>query len=307
MSKIAVFGGLGFIGQNLCKDLLQDNEVIIFDNHSNPSRLSGELDYYASDARIKREVDDFFEQHQFDAVINLVANADIQVSTTDRFIDFELSPITNLNILAACEKNNVPKYVYFSGSGVYGPSEDLTPKYESDASLNCPSMYACSKISCESFATAFANSSDMSVAILRPANIIGPGLTHGLIYDVLLRIRNNREQIHILGNGTQQKSYIHTDDVISGVRFMLDTNEKVSIFNIASDDTITVKEIVDEIIEQTGFGTKVNYGEKNIGWVGDVPKIQLNCDKLKSIGWSPKYNSKQAVYESVKANLDLLN
>ena len=101
MSKIAVFGGLGFIGQNLCKDLLQDNEVIVFDNHSNPSRLSGELSYYASDATIKRQVDEFFAKYQFDAVINLVANADIQVSTTDRFIDFELSPLANLNILAA--------------------------------------------------------------------------------------------------------------------------------------------------------------------------------------------------------------
>ncbi len=306
MSKIAVFGGLGFIGQNLCKDLLHDNEVIVFDNHSNPSRLSGELSYYASDATIKRQVDEFFAKYQFDAVINLVANADIQVSTTDRFIDFELSPLANLNILAACEKYKVPKFVYFSGSGVYGPSEDLTPKYEDDASLNCPSMYACSKISCESFCTAFANTSEMSVSILRPANIIGPGLTHGLIYDVLLRIKMNRDQIHILGNGTQQKSYIHTDDIISGVRLMLDAKEKVSIFNIASDDTITVREIVDEIIEQTGFGTKVKYGEKNIGWVGDVPKIKLNCDKLKSVGWAPKYNSRQAVVESVKANLDLL-
>jgi len=304
LENLSIFGGLGFVGNNISK---QYKNSVIFDNNSNASRKASRLNYFLGDARNSEDLNNFFSTYKPKKVINLIANADIKISSENRFIDFELSPQVNLNLLDMCEKYNVDQYIYFSGSGVYGNPESLLEQKEDFLNINCPSMYAAAKISCEAFISAFCNSCNLNSTIFRPGNIVGPGLTHGLIYDVLLKIKSNPKEINILGNGTQKKSYIHIEDILSAIDIALNTNEKLNFYNLSSNDTITVKEIVDEIVRICETKTKINYGLEPIGWVGDVPQIKLDNEKMKNKNWHPKFNSLDAVRKTIEENLFLLN
>ena len=75
------------------------------------------------------------------------------------------------------------------------------------------------------------------------------------------------------------------------------SNENINIINIGNNDNgITVKEIAELVVKKYDNEIKINYGENNYGWIGDVPRFKFNTDKLNNLGWRPKLSS----YDSVE-------
>ena len=141
----------------------------------------------------------------------------------------------------------------------------------------------------------------LNAAAFRFANVVGPNQTHGVGYDFLNKLIINPVELDILGNGTQSKSYIYVYDVLNAIR-LIETKylKGFSYFNVATNDYITVKEIAEVVLDVMGLkNTKLNFGEGDRGWKGDVPIVRLNSEKIRNIGWTNKYNSKQAIFESV--------
>ena len=151
----------------------------------------------------------------------------------------------------------------------------------------------------------------------RLANIIGPRNTHGVIYDFITKLSSHPDYLDILGNGQQNKSYLYIDDCISALVLLSErmqtnfdhANNKslFEVFNVGSDDTITVLQIAQIVIEQLSLQShKVRKVFKNNldsgrGWKGDVVDFWLDCSKLKGIGWRPKYGkSTDAVVHTCK-------
>ena len=119
--------------------------------------------------------------------------------------------------------------------------------------------------------------------------------------DFIKRLAQNSSSLQVLGNGTQQKGYLHVDELIDAMLFIKnESSEKVSVFNIGcGDQGITVKDIAKETVRQASPGAEIVYGDGDKGWVGDVPKFIYSIDKLKKLGWSPKLNSAQAVAKAI--------
>lgn len=183
--------------------------------------------------------------------------------------------------------------------------------------------------------------------VARLANIIGPKNTHGVIYDFIRKLTAHQDFLDVLGNGQQDKSYLYIDDCVSALMLLSDwiqtnsgraneTNENIDrqqcgvalknpasesgprynkknsesqfqVFNIGSDDTITVLQIAQIVMEQLSLESKKvkivfkNNFEDGRGWKGDVSDFWLDCSKLRDIGWKPKYNrSKDAVLRACK-------
>ncbi|MGB9895396.1 MAG: NAD-dependent epimerase/dehydratase family protein, partial [Thermoproteota archaeon] len=135
---------------------------------------------------------------------------------------------------------------------------------------------------------------------------------HGVIYDFIQKLRKNRKELEILGDGTQRKSYIHVSDCLDAVFHVLDKeSSKYCVYNIGNLDSVSVSEIANIVIEEMKLKNvkkKFTGGvEGGRGWIGDVKHMQLDVSKLTSLGWKPKLSSKEAVRRACRELLEDIN
>ena len=310
--KAFVSGGNGFIGTHLIKRLVKEgHEVTVFDNFSSEKKLyQNQLE---SKAKIIKGnlldielVKNSISGH--DIVFHLASNSDIAKSMTDTFLDMKLGPVITYNILEAMRINEIKKIVYTSGSGVYGDQgskilrEDFGP-------LIPNSLYGASKLACEGLISAFCHSFDMQSWIIRPANIIGEFMTHGVILDFILKLKRNPKELLILGDGKQSKSYLYIDDLINGIFSILTkSDDTVNLYNVGSDTYIEVNEIAKIVTESIGLkNVQFKYTGGARGWKGDVPIVRLDIQKIRNLGWDFKHNSREAVKLTTEITNKTLN
>ncbi len=306
--KVVVTGGAGFIGSQLVAFLLKKNyEVLVFDNLSwgrkeflkpfedNPNFKFVKLELLDLKALEKALPSDV------DTVFHLAANSDIMRGGDNPIIDFENTTVVTFNVLSAMRTKGVKKIFYFSGSGVYG---DVGSKYTSESfgPLLPISMYGATKLSAEAMISAYTNLFDMKAWILRPANIIGPNGTHGVVLDFINKLKKDPTKLEIWGDGTQSKSYLYVDDVIDAVHLVWKkAKNRVNLFNISSNSFVTVSEIAKAVIMVMKLkNVKVIYTGGNRGWKGDVPVVRISNAALKKLGWKSNHTSKQAVIKTIK-------
>jgi UDP-glucose 4-epimerase len=170
------------------------------------------------------------------------------------------------------------------------------------------STYGASKLACEALITAYAYTYGFKAIIYRLANIVGPRSRHGVIFDFVEKLRRSPGQLEILGDGTQTKSYLYVKDCIDAILLGLDkSSAQVEIFNVGSEDQADVKTVAQIVIEEMGLeGVKLVFTggvDGGRGWKGDVKNMLLDITKLKTLGWKPKLNSRQAVREAAKSLL----
>ena len=241
---------------------------------------------------------------KIDRVYQLAANEDISRGVEDPTLDFEHSIKATFSILQAIRTHGIKKLFYTSGSGVYG---ERAVKFvaETEGPLEPVSMYGASKLSAEALVCCFAHLYDFQAFIVRPANIIGPRVTHGVVFDFVRRLKKDPSQLTILGDGKQSKAYLHVDDVIDA--FLLIQKKakgQVSFFNLSSNTFINVNGIADEVLKGMALKKpkRTHTGGRG-GWKGDVPIVRLYNTRLNKLGWKPRYTSRQAVQATVKSLL----
>ena len=129
----------------------------------------------------------------------------------------------------------------------------------------------------------------------RFTNVVGAQATHGVIFDFINKLRINPARLDVLGNGKQQKSYLHVSDLINAMLFVCEaTNAKRQIFNVGQvDDGASVRFIAEEVVRQFSPEATIKFGVEEKGWIGDVPKFRYDVSKLKSLGWHPTFTSEQ--------------
>ena len=297
--KILVTGGAGFIGSHLVDRLVETDNVTIIDNLS-----SGKREFVNEKALLIKEDllnSDKICKHfkNIDVVYHLAANPDVKIGAENTRIHLEQNIIATYNVLEAMRKNNIKKIVFTSSSTVYGSAPMPTP--EDYGPLRPESLYGASKLACEALISSYCYTFGMQSWIFRFANIIGERSTHGVIYDFINKLKRNPEELEILGNGKQEKSYLYVKECIDAMIFAVKhSNENVNIFNIGSEDTISVTKIANIVSEKMNLKPEFKFTGGERGWRGDVPKMFLSIDKIKELGWRPRYNSERAVEETTK-------
>jgi UDP-glucose 4-epimerase len=316
--RIFVSGGAGFIGSHLLSALLKDaatERVVIFDNFS-----SGQLSYIeesANDPRVQIVKADLKELSAVvsamagcDTVFHLAANPDIAKAVTQPDIDFWEGTYLTQNILEAMRVTNARKLLYTSGSGVYGENPTVTFA-ESYGPCIPISTYGASKLACEGLIAAYSHMFGLTGRAFRFANVVGPRQTHGVGYDFIRRLQADPAKLRILGDGTQKKSYIHVEDVLAAIRLAdASTTRGYDVFNVATDDYITVAEIADLAVKVSGLSpeqVKYEFTGGDRGWKGDVPIVRFDCSKIKALGWKARRSSTEAVTEAMQAMLEEMN
>jgi UDP-glucose 4-epimerase len=138
--------------------------------------------------------------------------------------------------------------------------------------------------------------------IFRFPNVIGSRLTHGVVFDFINKLKENGEELVVLGDGMQTKPYMHISDLISAIMMMMNiVDSGVSIYNIGVETKSDVTSIANVICEEMNLkDVKYSYAGGSIGWKGDVPSFEYCLDKIHSAGWGAKYTSDEAVRKTVK-------
>ncbi len=234
-------------------------------------------------------------------VFQLAANSDIQASAKNPIIEYQNTYTTTFNILECMRLFGVKRLFFASTSAVYGEKigEILT---EITADLRPVSYYGGSKLGAEAIISAFSYMNDFETLVFRFPNVVGPRLTHGVIFDFIKKLEKNNTELEILGDGTQCKPYIYVTDLVEAIEKYMITNVKgMTIYNLGVEGATTVTKIADIICEKLGLtGVKYNYTGGNVGWRGDVPRFQYDLSKIYATGWRASYSSDEAVAKTVE-------
>ncbi|NQE06512.1 L-arabinose 1-dehydrogenase (NAD(P)(+)) [ANME-1 cluster archaeon GoMg1] len=326
--KIIVTGGAGFIGSHVVDRLIDaGHEIVVLDDLSagderfiNPHVGKQNFQFHKVDI-LHEDISPFFDG--VEEVWHLAANPEVRIGAADTRVHLEQNVIATYNVLEAMRKNNVRRMIFTSTSTVYGDADKL-PTPEEYPTIPV-SLYGASKLACEAFIAAYCHTFDMRAWIYRFANVVGRRSSHGVIYDFINKIRNNPEELEILGDGNQTKSYIYVDDCIDAMVAGLNENEsanvgagagvegypaaknRVNVFNIGTDDMTTVKRIAEIVCEEMRVSPKpkLRFTGGKRGWKGDVPIMLLDASKLNELGWKQKYNSEEAVRKAAEDLLEV--
>jgi UDP-glucose 4-epimerase len=319
MVSALITGGAGFIGSHLVDALMALGwEICVFDNLSTGSLEnirhwldSPHFTFIKGDLLSPIDLEKL-KVERYGIVFHLAANPEVKIGSTDPNIHFQQNIVATHNILELMRKaERKPTLVFASSSTVYGEASRI-PTPEDYAPLMPISTYGASKLACEALITAYAYTYGFKAIIYRLANIVGPRSRHGVIFDFVEKLRRSPEQLEILGDGTQTKSYLHVKDCIDAILLGLDkSSAQVEIFNVGSEDQVDVKTVAQIVIEEMGLeGVKLVFTggvDGGRGWKGDVKNMLLDITKLKTLGWKPRLNSRQAVREAAKSLLPRLD
>lgn len=310
--RVLVTGGAGFIGSHLVDRLVElGHRVVIIDNLSSGSIYNvihhverKSVEFIKGDLKDR----DFTRNvvRDIDTVFHLAANPEVRVSTTSPSIHFDENIVATFNLLESMRLNDVNEIVFASSSSVYGePGKAIVSEIDP---LKPISVYGASKAACEVLIHAYSKLYGLKAVVLRYANIIGPRLRHGVIYDLLLKLSKNRKILEVLGDGTQTRSYLHVKDAVEATILTWNISRSdFEVYNIGNLDSLTVNDIVDVILTELGLKgtTEIVYKPilHGIGWPGDVKRIVLDISKLLNIGWKPTMNSREAVISTTRSLL----
>lgn len=295
--KTLVTGGGGFIGSHVVDHLVNEGEeVVVYDVKPKFINTGAET--------VKADVLDLDKlvscMKGVSTVYHFAADPEVMHSVENPLKGFEVNVRGTVNVLEAARRAGVERLGFASSGGtVYGESE-VMPTPESEV-FNPISPYGATKVCGEAYLSAYASSYDMTCVAFRYANVIGPRLTHGVIYDFYHKLEKNPNKLVVLGDGSQKKSYLHVLDAVRASQLALKKSKGYDYYNIGVDEWVTVDELARVVIDAMGLkdvGLEHTGGEK--GWVGDVPKMLLDLTKIKSLGFEAEHSIEQSIRDTVK-------
>jgi UDP-glucose 4-epimerase len=309
VTRCLVVGGAGFIGSHLVDRLIAQpgTSVTVYDNLSVGKRefLSRALESEGSCTLVQGDALDLpaleTAMAGHDTVFHLAANPEARWGLENPRLDLEQGTLCTWNVLEAMRRTGAKRLVFASSGTMYGDTAESCA--EGDLGKLPISLYGASKFACEGLISAFVECFGLSAWIYRFGNVVGPRGTHGAALDFLNKLKNNPEELEVLGDGRQSKPYVYVEDCVAGVLFGLShADERLNIHNIAPADFTSVRRIAELCVAASPYpNARIRYTGGERGWPGDVPHSRLNADKLAALGFRVSFSSDQAVEAAVRA------
>lgn len=306
---ILITGAAGMVGSNLLKKIDFKNKIIIcIDNlilgkkkNLIPYLNKKNFFFFKKDLSKKinsQKIKNILNKYQLSEIWLLAANSDIKKGVNNYKVDLSNTYLSTVNTVEFLKKyfRRDTKLIFTSSSAIYGR---IKSKISEKTKIRKPkSNYGLMKLKSEEYLTSVSNKYNINTLIFRFPNVIGPNLTHGLLYDMKKKIFSKDKYIQVLGNGEQQKPYSHVSEIINCILFLKKKKflQKLNFFNIGtSDNGVKVKYIVDKMVKKFKSLKKIKFERKKIGWVGDISKYSYSTKKINDLGFVFKNNSKKTV------------
>jgi len=306
-----VTGGAGFIGSHLVDRLLLDGwGVWVLDTFALGSLENlrghigdGSVEVLNMDLKDPKAALSAVEG--VEVVFHYAANPEVRVSATNPDIHFNENVVATFNLLEAMRRARVRQLIFASSSSVYGEPAEIP--IDEAAPIKPISVYGASKAACENLIHAYSHLYGLKAVVLRYANVVGPRLRHGVVYDFIIKLLRDPNLLEILGDGGQMRSYIYVTDAIEATMIAWKKSAGTfEVYNVGGEDWVSVNDVTDVITEVMGLrGVRRVYKPilHGVGWPGDVKRIALSIDRIKALGWKPRMRSREALREAAKSIL----
>jgi UDP-glucuronate 4-epimerase len=326
--KVLVTGSAGFIGSALSISLLnRGDKVIGIDNHNDyydPKLKEARLNRHLSHpnyTHIRMDIEDeklvksLFEQHQFQRVVNLAAQAGVRYSIENPLAYINTNIVGFTNILEGCRHNNVEHLVYASSSSVYGSNTSMP--FSIHDNVDHPlSLYAASKKANELMAHTYSHLYKIPTTGLRFFTVYGPwGRPDMALFKFTESILSG-EKIQVFNYGQHQRDFTYIDDIVDGIIRVLDKPAEANeiwngdnpdpgsskspwrVYNIGNNSPIELLDYISAIEEALKLKAKKELLPLQ---PGDVPNTYANVDDLVGdFNYKPEMKMKKGVENFVK-------
>jgi len=310
-----VTGAAGFIGSNLIDRLLADGLTVTgWDNLS-----TGQLRFLDGAQRhpqfrlVRGDNLDLpaltRAMKGTDFVFHLAANADIRDGWKHPEKDLQQNTIATFNVLEAMRANGVKRIGFSSTGSVYGEAlvTPDRPTPENDAFPLQTSLYGASKAAGEGLIAAYAEGSQIDEAYLfRFVSILGERYTHGHVFDFYQQLVEHPDQLRVLGDGRQRKSYLYVQDCVDAMLHVTrlatarGAKHHTQVYNLGTPEFVQVNDSIRVICAALGLKPRLDYTGGDRGWVGDNPFIFLDTRKIQSTGWKPRLTIEQGIVKTLR-------
>lgn len=304
--RVCVTGGAGFIGSHFVDLMVREGiKVRVIDNlrtgrraHLNPDAELFTLADVTNDRDLLYAAID-----GCDWVAHFQANADVRHGLERPTFDIEQNVVGTSRLLEAMRHVGCTKIAFASTASVYGNlAMERIPEHAPFPVQ--ASLYGASKVACEGLCSAYAEGFGFTAVIGRWVQAIGERYAHGHVIDFVRKLRRDPSKLLILGDGLQQKSGIYVKDLVEGIWTAIEHHDNgmpgSHAYNIGTDETFSVNQSAKLISMLMDCEPWFSYtGRKQGGWVGDNPRVLLDTDKIKMLGWKPDLSIPEAITRTV--------
>ncbi|WP_430506003.1 NAD-dependent epimerase/dehydratase family protein [Haloparvum sp. PAK95] len=298
-ARVLITGGAGLVGSHLAAELVEDAELVrVADDLSkgDRERVPDGAEFVEADMTDPADVADAITG-DLDVVFHFAAYTDTNYDD-DREL-FEENTEMTYNVLERMDEVGVDNLAFTSSSTVYGEAPRPTP--EDYAPLEPISIYGSSKLADEALLSTYAHSYEFTVWCFRFANIVGPHQRGNVVPDFIEKLVDDPATLTILGDGRQEKSYMHVTDCVDAIRHVVEhAEDDLNTYNLGTRTTTSVTAIADIVSDELGLDPEYEYTGGDRGWTGDVPKMRLSIEKLSALGWEPSRSSHEAVERATR-------
>lgn len=295
MSKILITGGAGFIGSNLAKALVkeEDNKVVVVDDLSmgQIENIEGlDLRFIEHDVTDKEFMHHLLREYKFDYIFFLAAVASVADSVERPLETHAVNQEAVLDTLEFIHHNNLPlkRFLFTSSAAVYGNLPDM-PKSET---TRCQPLtpYAVDKYAAERFTIDYEGLYGVPTVAVRFFNVFGPNQNPDSPYSGVLSIitdkLKNNEVFNLYGDGSQTRDFIYVADVVKALRLVVTKTPKATVYNVAQGGETSLLDLIRMYEKVSGEKLKIN---KMPARKGDITKSIADISKIKSIGFKPDW------------------
>lgn len=305
-SNVMVTGGCGFIASNFLNRMKERYSSINFvnvdklDYCSNVENVNpGVATFVKGNVGNKELIEHLIKLYHFDAIFHFAAQSHVD-NSFDNALSFTMDNTHATHVLVEACRRHIPdvEFIHFSTDEVYGESKTDVPFTENEGVLRPTNPYSASKAAAEMIVRSYIESFGMNIKVIRCNNVYGPNQYPEKLIPKFKRLLKENEKCTIHGSksATVKRAFMHVDDVVDAVDVIWRRGVQGEVYNIASDDELTVMEVTQLIIE-TIKGTK-NYDDW-ITYVEDRPfndqRYYICAKKLKDLGWSQKKTRKDLI------------
>jgi UDP-glucose 4-epimerase len=302
--KILITGGAGFIGSHVADKYIEaGHDVVIVDNLSSgkEENINPLAKFYKADIKDKEVLESIFDSERPDIVNNHAAQKSVPYSVENPIQDAEINIIGLLNVLEACRKYEVKKFIFISSGGsLYGDTENIPTKEDNPVDMISP--YAVAKLAGEKYLNFYNRVHGLKYTVLRYSNVYGPRQIAdgecGVLPIFMDNIIDGKDSVLFTYSDMPKgvtRDYVYVKDVAEANLLSIEGGDD-KVFNIGSCKEIHIAELFDEIQKVTGTNLKLIKDKER---PGDVRRSLLDCAYVKDVlGWEAGTSLEEGIKET---------
>lgn len=312
--RVMVTGGAGFLGSHMVALLVENDlaeEVVVYDNMSTGTAANIAHNLMLPGKRVTHRLGDVQDAEKLssvmtgcDAVFHFAANADVRGGIDALSRDVSQNILATSTLLQCMHEHGIKFVVFASSAAVYGDADEFPTDIRAATPNRQTSLYGSTKLACEALLSAHREYFGLQYIALRLVSMLGPRYRHGVVIDLMRKLKDNPDRLALLGNGSAEKSYLHVNDFKAAVLAILDNHSDANgmsgTYNVGHLTTMPAFEVAEHVCAAMGLNpTITTLSPEPRGWIGDAPRVELDVSELRFLGWEPKLWIPDAIFDTV--------